>query len=294
MPMPATLDWPAAHQEGRRWAEVFQLPLRRQQWKGQSGELAGTGGGASLDFLDHRPYLPGDDPRQISWQAYARTGYYLMKLYREEVRPLVDLTLDVSDSMFAFEAKGRRVLEVFSFALETARRAGAAVRVFVAQGAAFRHVADEAVASGHWWEEKELLPASGLHAALSLAAVPYRSGSLRVLVSDLLFPGESETVLLPLARQGRGVIFAPLCREETHPEWDGNYEFIEAESRGLFPLRVDAALRRRYEAAYARHFELWKAGAAKYGVLLARVPETATLGAALRAEALPVGAVEMT
>ncbi|MFN9663179.1 MAG: DUF58 domain-containing protein, partial [Akkermansiaceae bacterium] len=26
-----------------------------------------------MDFQDHRSYSPGDDPRHINWQAYART-----------------------------------------------------------------------------------------------------------------------------------------------------------------------------------------------------------------------------
>ncbi|MEJ6642028.1 MAG: DUF58 domain-containing protein [Akkermansiaceae bacterium] len=39
--------------------------------------------GSALYFQDHRAYSPGDDPRHINWQAYARTGQYTMKLYRE-------------------------------------------------------------------------------------------------------------------------------------------------------------------------------------------------------------------
>ena len=49
--------------------------------------FSGSGTGSSLDFQDHRAYSPGDDPRHINWQAYARTGSYTMKLFREEVRP---------------------------------------------------------------------------------------------------------------------------------------------------------------------------------------------------------------
>ena len=48
--------------------------------------------GSALYFQDHRAYSPGDDPRHINWQAYARTGQYTMKLYREEFRPVVHLT----------------------------------------------------------------------------------------------------------------------------------------------------------------------------------------------------------
>ncbi len=63
-----------------------RLPLRSRVWRGQAGEFTGGGTGSSMDFQDHRAYSPGDDPRHINWQAYARTGCYTMKLFREAVR----------------------------------------------------------------------------------------------------------------------------------------------------------------------------------------------------------------
>ena len=100
------------HARARGWTRALKLPFRQQRWRGHAGEFMGSGTGSSLDFHDHRVYLPGDDPRQINWQAYARTGTYSMKLYREEVRPLVDMVLDVSASMFAFPSKEQRALEL--------------------------------------------------------------------------------------------------------------------------------------------------------------------------------------
>src|ERR1700733_11860114 len=91
-------------------AQRLRLPFRSRTWRGHSGNWLGAGIGSSIDFQDHRPYLPGDDPRYIDWQAYARTGNYTMKLYREEVSPLVDLVLDVTPSMFFEERKGLRAL----------------------------------------------------------------------------------------------------------------------------------------------------------------------------------------
>ena len=90
----------------------------------------GSGVGSSLDFQDHRNYLPGDDPRHINWQAYARTGNYSMKLYREEVRPMVDILFDVSDSMFFDPAKETRALELFYFANFAAMKTGASTLVY--------------------------------------------------------------------------------------------------------------------------------------------------------------------
>ncbi len=102
-----------AHTSALLAAARLRLPLRTRTWQGQAGEFSGGGTGSSLDFQDQRAYAPGDDPRHINWQAYARTGSYTMKLFREEVRPVVDLILDASESMFFDEKKSARVAELF-------------------------------------------------------------------------------------------------------------------------------------------------------------------------------------
>lgn len=275
----------------RGWARVLKLPFRQQRWRGQTGEFAGTGTGSSLDFQDHRSYMPGDDPRQINWQAYARTGSYTMKLYREEVRPLVDLILDASESMFAYPAKEQRTLELLAYAVEAALQTGATVRAFAVRGAAHVPLEVDALVTGRWVSELAKLPVTG--EAPSLSRLPLRSGAMRVFVSDLLFPAEPEPMLAPLAsRNGRGLVFAPFAAAEAAPGWDGNYEFIDAETQQPHEHRVESDVMQRYLRAYTRHFELWKNAAAKHGIALARVSAEADFLTALRTEGIVTNAVE--
>ena len=98
-----------------------RLPFRNRTWRGDGGNWQGAGVGSSIDFQDHRPYLPGDDPRYIDWQAYARTGVYSMKLYREEVSPRVDVALDVSASMFFDDEKRQRAFSPTELETTTTR-----------------------------------------------------------------------------------------------------------------------------------------------------------------------------
>lgn len=284
----------AIQARARADAQVLKLPFRQQRWRGQSGGFQGTGVGSSLDFHDHRVYLPGDDPRQINWQAYARTGTYTMKLYREEVRPLVDLVFDVSESMFAFPDKERRALELFAFCVEASLQTGAALRCFAVRGEAHLPLEVEALVGGTWPGAWSRLAPGKPEAPPEIARLPLRAGAMRVLVSDLLFPAEPEAVLAPLgSRNGRGIVFVPFCLEESDPGWDGNYEFIDAETRGEQQHRVEPALLQRYASAYARHFDLWKASAAKHGAALVRVPAEVDFQKALQAEGLMTGAVEV-
>lgn len=280
------------HARARGWARVLKLPFRQQRWHGHAGEFMGKGTGSSLDFHDHRLYLPGDDPRQINWQAYARTGTYTMKLYREEVRPLVDVILDVSASMFAFPAKEQRALELLAFAVEASLQSGATLRCHAIAGAKHQLLEPELILSGQWHERVNDLHSTP--AAPELNRLPLRAGAMRILVSDLLFPSEPETLLGCLKmRSGRGIVFAPFANEEADPGWDGNYEFIDPETGLPHEHRVEAALLKRYESAYQRHFELWKAAALKHGIAMARVSSEAEFQKALQTEGVASGAVEI-
>ncbi|HEY0256254.1 MAG TPA: DUF58 domain-containing protein, partial [Candidatus Methylacidiphilales bacterium] len=89
----------ARKREVARLAEKVRLPFRSRAWRGSSGAWQGRSQGSSIDFQDHREYAPGDDPRYLDWAAYARTNNYIMKLFREEVSPRLDVVLDTSPSM---------------------------------------------------------------------------------------------------------------------------------------------------------------------------------------------------
>jgi hypothetical protein len=276
----------------REWSRILKLPFRQQLWRGHAGEFAGAGVGSSLDFQDHRVYLPGDDPRQINWQAYARTGTYTMKQYREEVRPLVDVILDASESMFAYPAKEQRTQELLAFVVEAALQTGATLRCYAVRGHAHLTLETEAVVAGRWSQLIQSMKASV--EAPSLVRLPLRAGAMRVFISDLLFPAEPESLLAALGSgNGRGIVFVPHAVQESAPTWDGNYEFMDAETRQLHELRVESDILQSYSRAYIRHFDLWKNAAAKHGIALARVRAEEDFITALRAEAVGCNAVEV-
>ena len=265
----------------------MRLPFRSRTWRGQAGNWLGAGLGSSIDFQDHRPYLPGDDPRYIDWQAYARTGHYTMKLYREEVSPLVDLVLDVSASMFVDKDKAVRTLELFYFCIESARHSTASLHCFAADGGRLRALtAEQAVAADDFLAAVENGPPD-------LARVPWRHGSLRILLSDLLFPGSPGAMIGMLSPgKARGLIFAPFCADESGPNWSGNIALTDCETQRQRTQRVTTDLLGRYVQNYRRHFSLWREHARKHAVVIAQVGSERGFREALQAEALPSGAVE--
>jgi uncharacterized protein (DUF58 family) len=61
--------------------------------------------GASVDFAEHRGYVPGDDIRRVDWRLYARTDRYYIKEYEADSNSNFSVLLDVSKSM-GFGTKG--------------------------------------------------------------------------------------------------------------------------------------------------------------------------------------------
>jgi hypothetical protein len=267
-------------------ASRMRLPFRGRIWRGASGSWHGAGAGSSIDFQDHRAYLPGDDPRHIDWAAYARSGHYSMKLYREEVSPAVEIVLDVSASMFVEERKATRVLELFYFSLESSRQSGASVRCHLLRGNESAGWPVEAALGGGGWDD---LPWRKTGHSL-----PWRQGSLRVLISDLLFPGHPEPWLAALAgSRGTGMIFSPFAAAEADPDWAGNIEFRDCESGHTHVQMVSPGLLDRYRTAWRRHFALWDDACRRHRVVLAQVCDGEDFLESLQWRALPRGAVEV-
>ncbi len=55
--------------------------------------------GFSVEFSEHRKYVPGDDPKDIDWLVYAKTDKYYVKKFEAETNITGYLVLDLSRSM---------------------------------------------------------------------------------------------------------------------------------------------------------------------------------------------------
>jgi uncharacterized protein (DUF58 family) len=55
--------------------------------------------GFSVEFAEHREYVPGDDIRHVDWKVWSKTDKLYLKQYEEETNLLLYLLLDTSESM---------------------------------------------------------------------------------------------------------------------------------------------------------------------------------------------------
>jgi uncharacterized protein (DUF58 family) len=64
-----------------------------------SGQHRSPHYGFSVEFAQHRPYVPGDDIRHLDWKVYARSDKLHLKQYQQETSLDLVLLVDASGSM---------------------------------------------------------------------------------------------------------------------------------------------------------------------------------------------------
>ena len=239
--------------------------------RGVAGSEMGKGTGASLEFMDHREYIHGDDLRRIDWSAYARSDKLTVKLYREEVCPHLDILIDTSRSMaLGGTAKAQATLSLAALLASAADNAGYSHCAWLA-GEGCRKVPNGA-ADPALWEgidfEYEASPAE------SLQRLPpaWRPRGIRVLISDLLWLGDPVGMLSLLSRRATSVVVVQLlARADVDPPRHGNVRLIDSETALHQEIFIDAAAQRRYRRALARHQQNWHRACRQVGAVMATV-----------------------
>lgn len=277
-----------ARHEAEQASRQFGLPFLNQSWKGSQGSWLGAGTGSSLDFQDHRAYQWGDDPRSIHWAAYARTGQLSLKLYRAELAPVVDIVIDVSPSMSLNRRKSICAEALLQFCLAGADRGMSPARIHAVDGECLTPLEADDVRAGTWRRalKKTQTPAAMPHIPV------WGANRLKILISDLLYPGPPSLLLSAMAAGGGvSVVYAPSAEEESTLPARGNVRLLDCESGEQKHVLISSSVASRYRQAYQTHFDLWRQTCRKYGVLMSPVSADLPLPKALSLAPFREGAV---
>ncbi len=250
---------------GRSLGLRYRLALPRSALCGRDGVRLGIGTGASLDFHDYRDYHPGDDLRHLDWSVYARSDREVVKLFREEVAPHLDIVLDVSRSMALEGTSKAHAAAALAAACATAAEQGHCTRTLWLAGDRL-----EALSASRddpaGWPPPGFDAASSPEATLRQAPPVWRRHGIRVFISDLLWPGDPTALVARLARGASAlVVIQLLATEEEAPVPRGPCRLMDVESGEEADLLVDVTACARYGAALERHREAWAAACRSRG-----------------------------
>lgn len=201
----------------------------------ETGERSTREAGQSVEYLDFRPYQPGDELRYVDWKAYARSGRLYTRLHHAERATRLHLLLDVSTSM-SVGAKSAYAERLAQLLIYLGQRDGPA-QVHLSDGTSgqvsrgLRTVVES-------WQLIELAsrrreapsPSSAVRRfALDL---PARQGAaLVVVVSDLFDEEALRPALVALRARGLEAAFLQVLAEEDLDPPVERLQLVDAESR---------------------------------------------------------------
>ena len=92
----------------RELLRAHGLRLQRPVWGRRHGRHPSKRAGTGLDFRDHRPYVPGDEPRMLDWRAAARRDRLVLRQTESEVELSCMLLVDHGATMAYGEGMARK------------------------------------------------------------------------------------------------------------------------------------------------------------------------------------------
>jgi len=245
-----------------RELEALRRRLSVRARSGSGGERVASRRGSSAEFLEHRPYAPGDDLRRMDWLAFARTGAPVLKLFRAEEDVVVRLVVDASGSLdFGDPPKllvAKRLAAAIGYmALASSERA----QVLTAGEGLVRvrePVRGRGALAALLRELDEVTASRGtdLARAIDSAVLRAERPGMLVVTSDFFDPGRFDEALGRAAAAGHDVALVQvLAPEEIEPPWDGDLALEDAESGTTLDVTLDdraaEAYRERLEGLFA-------------------------------------------
>ncbi len=264
-----------------RLAFVSHRPARA----GTGGEHVSRRPAPSTDFVDYRPYQPGDDFRRVDWNVYGRLGSLQVKVTEGRERLDVLLVLDLSASM-AFGSPTK--LELATHLVGALAYIGAArsdtvriARLGGPQTVAERPFTRRSQIPRLVRQLSSLSPAGliELNTALRELELDRRRNSLAVVVSDLLTPDGAASGLDALhARVADVAVIHVLSAQELEPRVSGEVELVDAESGATLELGVSLDTLSAYRARLQSWLDARAADCLGRGMRYVRVRTDRPLG----------------
>jgi len=178
-------------------------------------------------------------------------------LFREEVTPHLDLILDGSHSMnLENTAKANAVARLAALLATSAANAQCTQAVWMS-GEGFQRLPNDTLTPSAW-DKLDLQSKRTPEQSFEILPPKFRRLGVRVLVSDLLWPGEPLQILRRL-RDGAAALFVIqlLARDDVEPPEHGNLRVVDSETGDESEIYIDSSMARQYTENLAQLQQSW-------------------------------------
>lgn len=239
-------------------ARLLALPAMVRRGGGSPEGVAGALKGGRVEFRDHRPYVAGDDVRDLDWHGYLRLDQLLVKEYARDEAPEIVVVLDRSASMGG-EGKDRIARELAGALayVGLAARCPATVMVCAEGGP---------VTVGTWRSHRKVDQVLAMIAGLgdvdgathvgSLRHMrpPGASGRVTFVVSDFLVDPLPAEAMVAVARgAGAGCLVHVVSETERRPALPDACTLVDPESGARLVVPDGRVLESAYLRELAAH-----------------------------------------
>jgi len=250
----------------------FSMNVPSGTFEGGLGAKLGARTGNSLEFMEHRDYIAGDDLRQLDWNVYARTDKLAVKLYREEVTPSLDIVIDSSQSMHLENTEKSNAVMGISALLATAgSNADFNYKTWTSSESGFNQV-DNGNAEPGLWDKLFFDEKTNPDQSIQSAPPSFQNHGVRILISDLLWLGDPHNFLSRFSVGASAVIVIQvLARQDIDPQEQGNVQLTDAETGEQQEIFMDSYAVQDYKDRLSRHQQSWSATCREAGAIFTTI-----------------------
>ncbi len=261
-----------------RRLERLGLVSRKRVANQIKGERRSVQRGSSMNFVDYREYVPGDDVSQLDWNVYGRLDHLVVKLFEDEQNVTVHLLVDNSKSMdWGDPNKLQLALQLAGglgyVGLSNFDRVQCAT-FSDTLGVTFGPARNQREAHNLFAYLTEVKPAgeTNFEAALRSYVMQNRRPGLAIVFTDLLSHSSFETGVKCLLERGYEVaLIHILAPAEVRPSIGGDLKLVDRET-GRY---VDVTLNQRALNLYRERYQGWTQAiegfCGRHGILYQRI-----------------------
>jgi uncharacterized protein (DUF58 family) len=223
------------------------------------GERRSSALGSSLEFSDYRQYQPGDDLRQIDWNAYARSQKYYIKRFLDEQELNVSILVDCSKSMGIHEDKWFKTKQIAAaFSLICLHQDDRVSVLPVPETKApltYKKGRAYIPTMLSYAQELTVETSSKVFFDSIKNQSSRRKSGLTIIISDCLEPVSSisDSLTFLQARKQPVLLLQLLLPTEINPEIKGDLKLIDIENSDEKDVSMSRSVRKQYHNVFSQH-----------------------------------------